>query len=78
MGCFILSETGWCFERLQCYCKIKLLRHSPVAVGSGKRLFAEGNFAGSFELVETRTSPGGVIIANYRRTGGVKTGSFGN
>jgi hypothetical protein len=55
-----------------------LLRHSPVAVGFGKRLFAEGNFAGSFELVETRTSTGGVIVANYKRTGGVKTGSFGN
>ena len=52
------------------------LKIFPVAVGFGKRLFDDGNFAGGFELVETRTSPTGVIIANYRRAGGVKTGSF--
>lgn len=52
------------------------LKIFPVAVGSGKRLFDDGSFAGGFELVETKTSPTGVIIANYRRTGGVKTGSF--
>jgi dihydrofolate reductase len=54
------------------------LKIFPVAVGSGKRLFADGTFAGGFELIETKTSPSGVIIANYRRTGGVKTGSFDN
>jgi dihydrofolate reductase len=54
------------------------LKIFPVAVGYGKRLFADGNFAGGFELFEAKTSPSGVIIANYRRTGGVKTGTFGN
>jgi len=54
------------------------LKIFPVAVGYGKRLFADGNFAGDFELFEAKTSPSGVIIANYRRTGGVKTGTFGN
>jgi len=52
------------------------LKIFPVAVGSGKHLFADGSFSGSFELFETKTSPSGVIIANYRRTGEVKTGSF--
>ena len=54
------------------------LKIFPVAVGNGKRLFADGTFAGSFELFESRTSPSGVILANYRRTGEVKTGTFGN
>jgi hypothetical protein len=44
--------------------------------GSGKRLFADGSFAGGFELIESRTSPAWVIIANYRRKGEVRTGSF--
>lgn len=54
------------------------LKTFPVAVGSGKRLFSESTFAGSFELIKTRTSPAGVIIANYKRKGKVKTGTFGN
>jgi dihydrofolate reductase len=53
------------------------LKIFPVAVGSGKRLFADVSFAGGFELIESRTSPAGVIIANYRRKGDVRTGSFG-
>jgi dihydrofolate reductase len=52
------------------------LKIFPVALGSGKRLFDGKEFAGSFELIEARSSPGGVIIANYRRNGEVKTGSF--
>ena len=53
------------------------LKTFPVVVGSGKRLFADGSFAGGFELIESKTSPAGVIIANYRRKGEVRTGSFG-
>jgi dihydrofolate reductase len=52
------------------------LKIFPVAIGSGKRLFADEKFAGGFELVENKTSPGGVIIANYKRSGEVRTGSF--
>jgi dihydrofolate reductase len=52
------------------------LKIYPVAVGSGKRLFSDEKFAGGFELIEFRISPGGVIIANYKRSGDVRTGSF--
>lgn len=52
------------------------LKIFPVTLGNGKRLFAEGTMSASFELIETQTSPGGVIFANYKRSGDVKTGSF--
>jgi len=54
------------------------LKIFPVAAGSGKRLFADADFAGGFELVESKTSPAGVIIANYKRSGDIRTGTFGN
>jgi dihydrofolate reductase len=53
------------------------LKIFPVTLGIGKRLFAEGTRLAAFELVESQTSPAGVLIANYRRAGEVKTGSFG-
>jgi dihydrofolate reductase len=53
------------------------LKTFPVALGSGKRLFGEGTTAGGFELVDSQTLPTGVVVANYRRAGEVKTGSFG-
>ncbi len=52
------------------------LKIFPVAVGSGKRLFEDLKFAGEFELVESKISPSGIIIANYKRSAGVRTGSF--
>jgi dihydrofolate reductase len=52
------------------------LKVFPLTLGPGKRLFAEGTTAAAFELVESKTSPTGVIIASYRRAGEVKTGSF--
>jgi len=48
------------------------------APGGSEEDISEGNFAGSYELAKNKTSPGGVIIANYSSTGEVKTGSFGN
>ena len=53
-----------------------LLKIFPVALGTGKRLFADEGFAGGFELVESKTSPAGVIVANYKRSGEIRTGSF--
>lgn len=53
------------------------LKIFPIAVGSGKRLFADEKFAAGFELVQSKTSPSGVIVANYKRSGEVRTGSFG-
>ncbi|MFA5003705.1 MAG: dihydrofolate reductase family protein [Candidatus Saccharimonadales bacterium] len=52
------------------------LKTFPVTLGQGKRLFAEGAMPAAFELIESQTSPSGVIIANYKRAGEVKTGSF--
>ena len=48
----------------------------PITLGEGKRLFAEGTTAAAFTLREAKTSPCGVIVASYDRTGEVKTGSF--
>lgn len=52
------------------------LKIFPVTLGTGKRLFDHGTIPVSFTLVETKTSPSGVIFANFKRAGEVKTGSF--
>jgi dihydrofolate reductase len=52
------------------------LKIYPVTLGKGKRLFAEGTIPAGFQLVESNTSPKGVIVASYLRSGEVKTGSF--
>ncbi len=52
------------------------LKIFPVTLGNGKRLFAEGTAPAAFELTGSKTSPKGVIIANYKRAGEVTTGSF--
>ena len=52
------------------------LKIFPVALGTGKRLFGKGAIPGSYTLIETKSSPSGVIVANFKRAGEVKTGSF--
>lgn len=52
------------------------LKIFPVTLGSGKRLFGDGAVPAAFELIESRTSSSGVIIASYKRSGDVKTGTF--
>jgi dihydrofolate reductase len=52
------------------------LKIFPITLGRGKRLFAEGTIPVGFKLLESETSPTGVIIASYARAGEVKTGSF--
>ncbi len=52
------------------------LKIFPVTLGTGKRLFADGAIPAAFELIECKASSMGVIIANYRRNGDVKTGSL--
>ena len=52
------------------------LKIFPVTLGGGKRLFGQGTIPGSHSLVETKSSPSGVIIATFKRAGEVKTGSF--
>ena len=46
-----------------------LLIVSPVLLGTGKRLFAEGTPARSFELVSSNAMPSGVILNAYRVAG---------
>jgi dihydrofolate reductase len=52
------------------------LKTYPVTLGSGKKLFGEGTIPAAFKLIESKTTPQGVIFASYRRDGKVKTGSF--
>ena len=52
------------------------LKIFPVTLGDGKRLFGEGTSPAAFKVVNSTTSPSGVIIASYERDGEVKTGSF--
>jgi dihydrofolate reductase len=51
------------------------LRIYPVTLGMGKRLFAEGTIPAAFELIDSQALPSGVILANYKRSGELKTGS---
>ena len=52
------------------------LRIFPITLGKGKRLFAEGTIPAAFELTDSTTLSSGVILANYKRSGEVKTGTF--
>jgi dihydrofolate reductase len=53
------------------------LKIFPITLGPGKRLFAEGTIPAAFKLTDSKVSPLGVIFANYKRAGEVKTGSLG-
>src|SRR5215217_6431976 len=46
----------------------------PVLLGTGKRFFADGTPARSFELVSTKALPSGIIFSAYRVAGPLKTG----
>jgi dihydrofolate reductase len=52
------------------------LKIFPLTLGTGKRLFGEGTIPAGFELIESKTSPGGVIVVIYRRAGAIKYGTF--
>lgn len=51
------------------------LKIFPIILGQGKRLFAEGTIPAAFKLTDSKISPKGVIVANYKRDGDVITGS---
>ena len=51
------------------------LKIFPITLGKGKRLFSEGTIPAAFSLLESKTSPSGVIVASFQRAGEVKTGS---
>ncbi len=48
----------------------------PLVLGKGKRLFGDGTLPAAFRLVNSSTSPSGVLIANYERAGDIQIGSF--
>jgi dihydrofolate reductase len=52
------------------------LKIFPLILGTGKRLFDKGTIPGAYTLVESKSTPAGVIIAKLRRAGEVQTGSF--
>ena len=49
----------------------------PLTIGEGKKLFTDGPVPAAFTLTESTVTPSGVIIANYKRAGEVKTGTVG-
>jgi len=49
----------------------------PITLGTGKRLFGEGTIPAAFTLTDSLITPNGVIFANYKRAGEVKTGTVG-
>lgn len=51
------------------------LKIHPLTLGKGKKLFDKGTIPAAFALIESIVTPGGVIIANYKRAGNVKTGN---
>ncbi len=53
------------------------LKIYPLTLGEGKKLFDKGTIPAAFALMESSATPSGVIIANYRRAGKVKTGTVG-
>jgi dihydrofolate reductase len=48
----------------------------PVLLGRGKRLLGERSQPGELELVSSQTSTTGVILATYRPSGPIRSGSF--
>lgn len=53
------------------------LKIFPVTLGKGKRLFGEGTQPSSFTLTESLVVSNGVIFANYKKAGPVRTGTIG-
>ena len=53
------------------------LKIYPLTLGKGKKLFENGAIPAAFTLIESTATPAGVIVANYKRAGKVKTGTIG-
>jgi dihydrofolate reductase len=53
------------------------LKIYPITLGEGKKLFDSNIMPAAFTLTEGTITPGGVIVANYKRGGEVKTGTVG-
>src|SRR5436190_16526151 len=53
------------------------LKIHPLTLGKGKKLFENSAIPATFTLIESAVTPTGVIIANYKRAGKVRTGTVG-
>jgi dihydrofolate reductase len=53
------------------------LKIHPLTLGKGKKLFDNGTIPAAFTLIDSLVTPSGVIMANYKRAGKVKTGTVG-
>jgi dihydrofolate reductase len=51
------------------------LKIYPITLGTGKKLFDSGVIPAAFTLINSLATTTGVIIANYKRAGEVKTGT---
>lgn len=49
------------------------LKIYPVILGTGKKLFADGAVPAAFTVTQNMTTPTGVVMVSYKRTGQVKT-----
>jgi dihydrofolate reductase len=54
------------------------LKIHPLTLGKGIKLFDDGAIPAAFTLTESLVTPTGVIIANYKRAGKVRTGTIGS
>jgi len=55
-----------------------LLKIYPLTLGKGKKLFDDGVIPAAFTLTESAVTSTGVVFANYRRAGEVRTGTVGS
>ena len=53
------------------------LKIYPLTLGKGKKLFDDGTIPAAFTLTDSLVTSNGVIFANYKRAGKVKTGTIG-
>ena len=53
------------------------LKIYPLTLGEGKKLFDNSTRPAAFTLTASSITPSGVIIANYKRAGKIKTGTVG-
>lgn len=53
------------------------LKIYPLTLGKGKKLFDKGAIPATFTFIDSLVTTKGVIIANYKRAGKVKTGNVG-
>lgn len=48
----------------------------PIMLGHGKRLFGDNAYVSAFTLAHSTSTPGGVLVTRYVRSGEVRTGTF--